>query len=101
MSEHNAFVGYDAWLERPYQDDCDRAAREEWLDENTTFTTDCCGEEVDADIAWFVKGNKGEIVVCLKCQNTTTFTAHVPVINERESYPTPDDYDDYDRWGWN
>ena len=45
------FVGYDSWLERPYQDECAKADEAEWTDEHTTFTSDCCGVPVTCRVS--------------------------------------------------
>ena len=42
----DAFDGYDSWLERPYQEQYAREEEQEWIDENTTFETQCCGVDV-------------------------------------------------------
>lgn len=85
-------MSYDSWLERPYQDDYERQDFEEWVDENTTFTTDCdCRGKVDAVTAWYVKDNGGSVVMCAECRHITTFTAHPPEVVDN----TPDWGDDY------
>jgi hypothetical protein len=43
------FANYDAWLERPYQDQCKEQEHQEWIDENTTFATECCGVAIGTD----------------------------------------------------
>ena len=45
------FENYDSWLERPYQEAAEVQDRAEWIAENTTYTTDCCGEPVADDVA--------------------------------------------------
>ena len=50
MNRH-PFANYDSWLEQPYQDACDASDKTEWIAENTTYTTACCGEPVEPGVA--------------------------------------------------
>lgn len=47
------FANYDSWLERPYQEMYAEQERQEWIDENSTFETQCCGIDVtDVEDIW-------------------------------------------------
>ena len=94
----DVFENYDSWLEQPYQDACDASDKAEWIAENTTYTTACCGEPVEAEVALPLLAKFAEIkkatgkpsfswtdanldavaVRCPKCGNLTDVDVHEP-----------------------
>ena len=105
MNRH-PFANYDSWLEGPYQEAEDRAARQEWIDENTTYTTDCpCDEPVSEDVAlpllakfreiakanggrgygWTDAENDAVCVTCPKCKERTEVAVHEPAEPDDEA----------------
>jgi hypothetical protein len=86
------FANYDSWLEQPYQDAYAEADRAEWIAENSTYETDCCGVDIPYDdISFDVKGNPMSLT-CSACGEV----AGVDVTEPSEDDDYDDDYDDFD-----
>ena len=82
------FANYDSWLEEPYQRMYAEADREEWIAENSTYETDCCGIEIPYEDVSFDPNGKPSSVRCKECGEV----AGVDITPPAEY----DDYDDYD-----
>ena len=103
------FANYDSWLERPYQDMYEAADHQEYIDEHTTYESECCGEEVDKEEAeekyplqqatnkrtkWICDWTEDEkkcLIVCPKCGEAYTVNKIEP-----EEYDGGIDYDEPD-----
>ena len=82
---------YDSWLEQPYQDmyaEADRMERyQEWVAENSTYETSCCGVEIKfLDVDFDSKGNPTP-VHCVECGEMAELYATPPV-----EYDAGDEY---------
>ncbi|CAB4165262.1 hypothetical protein UFOVP1537_14 [uncultured Caudovirales phage] len=94
------FANYDRWLEQPYIDAAERQADQEWIDENTTYTSDCCDAKLPQEDTWLVVDKRGTdaLTVCPKCDMICGIVADVPDLPSKEDYKDyePDDHDDRD-----
>lgn len=87
------FANYDQWLERPYQEQYDREAYEEWQSENTTAECGMCGHNF---------GHPDEVVLTLVEDGTIKYhTTMCPVCKEECEVniiipEEPDDEYDYE-----
>ena len=71
-----SFPNYDNWLERPYQDACARADREDYLREHATYTTDCCGQDVDYESV--NEDGPTPTGLCRACHERSTLNVEFP-----------------------
>lgn len=86
------FANYDAWLEEPYQRMYAEAEHEEWVAENSTYETDCCGIEVPySDIHFDTKGTPTP-VRCVECGEIAGVDVTPP--SEPDYEPDDDYYED-------
>ena len=109
------WAGYDSWLERPYQDDAKRQEELEWIDEHSTFETQCCGvdvTEVEDIREWWAKQQEAEkkhksieawsdeerksLIQCPECKEFYLVNKIEPEIPEYDGpeYEPPDELDD-------
>lgn len=90
------FANYDRWLEQPYQDMYADAEREEarqlWIEENSTYETDCCGVEIPYDDISFGADGKVSPIKCPTCGEI----AGVDIFEASLDDYDVDDYDDDD-----
>jgi hypothetical protein len=89
------FANYDSWLERPYQDAYDAQDRQEYIDEHSEYTTDCCGEDVGYEDGYDIHEAKGEIK-CPKCGEMAHVNKSEPDLEPDEPEYDPDDFRDDD-----
>jgi transcription elongation factor Elf1 len=91
------FANYDAWLERPYQEQADREAHEEWLNENTTAECATCGHSFghpDEVVLTLVEGETirpYQTAMCPVCREESEVNIVLPSEPDDE-YDGPDDY---------
>jgi hypothetical protein len=88
------FASYDSWLERPYQDAAEASDRAEWLRENSTYETTCCGADVAyADV---IEAKDGTFTVpkCAECGELASVRQVEPP--EPDGDDEPPDFDDRD-----
>lgn len=94
------FVNYDQWLERPYQDQCDREAYAEWQSENTTAECGSCGHSFgppDEVVLTLVEGETirpFHTAMCPVCKEECEVNIIVP---EQDAGRDDDDYEPPDR----
>ncbi len=90
------FANYDAWLERPYQDQCDREAAQEWIEEHTIVTCGECGKELGHPDNVELKDQNPEphvsfqSVFCPFCNKETEADINIPDLPENDDYEPPD-----------
>jgi hypothetical protein len=91
----DGFANFDAWLERPYQEYYAECDRQEWLEENSAYETDCCGIEVPyADITFEHDGSPSSIR-CSSCGEVAGVDVTLPPDYEREYDYEPIDLHEY------
>jgi hypothetical protein len=64
-------MGYDTWLEAPYQNMYDAWDRAEWVEENSEYATECCDVSLAYDTIEFTSGRSPMPVTCAKCGEHT------------------------------
>ena len=90
------FANYDSWLEEPYQRMYAEADHEEWIVENSTYETDCCGVEIAfSDVDFDPKGSPSP-VRCAKCGEVAGVDISPPDEYNGNDYDDRDDYFDGD-----
>lgn len=89
----DVFANYDAWLEQPYQDAADADARAEYIAEHSTYTSCCCGVELEPEDARNARPDADGMVglLCPKCHEWSEFNTHEPT-----PYDAEVDYDERD-----
>jgi hypothetical protein len=85
------FANYDAWLEEPYQRMYAEAERAEWVEENSTYETECCGLEVTYAEVQFTDDTPS--ISCPECGAVTGLNV-TPPDDVADDYDDSDDYDD-------
>ena len=70
---------YDNWLTSPYEDQAEKDAKEDWIEENTTYISACCSSPMPPEYA-----EEGEFFPCPSCHEMTKVIKTIP-----------DPYDDY------
>ncbi len=89
------FANYDSWLEEPYQRMYAEADHAEWIAENSTYETDCCGVDIPYDdISFDVKG-KPMSLTCSACGEVAGVDVIEPDMDDGD-YDRDDDYFDPD-----
>jgi hypothetical protein len=87
------FANYDAWLEEPYQEMYAKAERAEWIEENSTYETDCCGIEVSYADVQFTDGEPSS-VRCAECGEVAGLDVTPPDEGSDDYDDSRDDWDD-------
>src|SRR3990172_3317606 len=106
-------MSYDSWLEQPYQDMYEAEDRQIWIDEHTTYESECCGAEVDKEEAeekypiqqatnkrtiWICDWTEDEkkcLIVCPECGEAYTVNKVEPDMEDEGDYDEPDEDDRY------
>lgn len=93
------FANYDAWLEEPIQRMYAEAEEAEWIAENSTYETDCCGVEVPYDRIRFDDSEMTPLSqTCPQCGQVAGFDVRTPSWHDEQNddgYYDSDEYYDY------
>lgn len=87
----DSFANYDSWLEEPYQRMYEESDHAEWVAENSTYETDCCGVEIAYDDVEFDRKGKPMPLTCSAC-------GAVAGVDVTEPDEYDGDYDERDDW---
>ena len=79
-------MNYDSWLEEPYQRMYEESDRAEWIAENSTYETDCCGVEISYEDVNFDPTGTPAPVQCESCGKVAGVDITPPVEYDDEHY---------------